>query len=290
MTSRSLSYAVSGNGQPLLGPIGISLAAHFLLAGLVLFSPVWNSDPEYIPSIIDVQMVDLSDLSAAPVQKTAAAKEKAPVVREKEAEVEVAPEPAAKAESTRKPEVSVAPPQKKSSKSALKYKTFKSKKVIKNALDRVEKKIDASPPKPLEDTLKKLREKVAREGRPGPAVDTPQKGDQVGKSNVFGRGTQKEIELIDLYRVEIAYTIQKNWAFADQLSGGAKRTMASIAFKVMPDGSIADIFFTDRSGNQYLDDSAYRAIVKSSPVKPHPDKLSLPYVEMGLRFTPEGVQ
>jgi colicin import membrane protein len=290
MASRSLSYAIEGNNQPFLGAIGISLVAHFMLVALALFSPVWDSDPEFIPSVIDVQMVDLSDLNAAPVKKEAAAKEKAPVVKEKEAEVEVAPKPVPKAEATKEPEVSVAPPQKKSSKSALKYKTFKSKKVIKNALKRVEKKVGSSPPKPLEDTLKKLREKVAKEGRPGPSGDSPKQGDQVGKSSVYGRGSKREIELIDLYRVEIAYTIQKNWAFAEQLSGGGKRTMVSIVFKVMPDGSITDVFFTDRSGNQYLDDSAYRAIVKSSPVKPHPDKLSLPYVEMGLRFTPEGVQ
>jgi colicin import membrane protein len=227
-------------------------------------------------------------LNAAPVKKKAAAKEKAPVVKEKEAEVEVAPEPQSQAETEKKAEVSVAS-KKKSSKTALKYKTFKSKKVIKNALKRVEKKVDTSP-KPLEDTLKKLREKVTKEGRPKATGDSRETGTQVSKKGVYGTGSQKEIELIDLYRVEIAYTIQKNWAFAEQLSGGGKRLMAKIVFKVMPDGSIADIFFTDRSGNQYLDDSAYRAIVKSSPVKPHPDKLSLPYVEIGLRVSPEGVQ
>ena len=89
MASRSQSYAVGDHNQSLFGPIGISLAAHLLLVGLALFSPVWDSEPEFLPSVIDVQMVDLSDLNAAPVQKKAAAKEKAPVVKEKEAEVEV---------------------------------------------------------------------------------------------------------------------------------------------------------------------------------------------------------
>ena len=42
--------------------------------------------------------------------------------------------------------------------------------------------------------------------------------------------------------------------------------------------------------NPYLDDSAYKAIVKSSPVKPHPPKLNRTYIEMGLRFTPEGLR
>lgn len=284
MASRSQSYAVGDYNQPFLGSLGISLAAHFLLAGLLIFSPAWKSEPEFLPSVIDVQMVDLSDLNAAPVQKKAAAKEKAPVVKEKKAEVEVSTEPVSQAETEKKAEVSVAP-KKKSSKSALKYKTFKSKKVIKNALKRVEKKVGASP-KPLEDTLKKIRDKVAKEGRPGPATDNKKTGTQVGKKGVYGPGSQKEIELIDLYRVEIAYMINKNWAYAGE--GGNE--MAAIEFKILPDGVITDIFFTQRSGNQNLDDSGYRAIAKSSPAKPHPDKLSVPYVHMGLRFTPQGVQ
>lgn len=284
MASRSQSYAIGDNNQSLFGPIGISLVAHLLLAGLALFSPVWDSEPEFLPSVIDVQMVDLSDLNAAPVQKKAAAKEKAPVVKKEEAEVEVPTEPASQAETEKKPEVSVAP-KKKSSKSALKYKTFKSKKVIKNALKRVEKKVDSSP-KPLEDTLKKLREKVAKDGRPETAGDNQKTGAQTGKKGVYGPGSQKEIELIDLYRVEIAYEINKNWAYA----GAGGNEMAAIEFKIMPDGNITEIFFTQRSGNQNLDDSGYRAIVKSIPVKPHPDKLSVKYVHMGLRFTPQGVQ
>ncbi len=253
----------------------------------VIWTPTWESEPSYLPSIVDVQMVDLSDLGTSPAKKEVAPEEKAPPVEEKKSEAAEAP--VLERESKVKPEVSVAKPRKKTKK-ALKYKTFKSKKVVKNALKRVEKKLDAQPPKPLEDTIKKLREKVAKEGRPGPASGTTVKSGKTGTSGVFGRGTRKEIELIDLYRLEIAYSINKNWAYAEQLSGSGKKLMASIAFKVMPDGSIVDIFFTDRSGNQYLDDSAFKAIKKSSPVKPHPDKLSRPYVEMGLRFTPEGVR
>ena len=285
MIARSISYATNAHSQPLFWSVALSFVAHLMLIAFVIFSPSWKSKPEFIPSVIDVQMVDLSDLGTAPAPKAVSPKESAPVVEPKEA----APEPAPEVESVKKPEISVAP-QKKATKRALKYKTFKSKKVLENALKRVEKKVDSSPPKPLEDTIKKIREKVSKQGRPGPSEGSSQKSDKVGKTGIYGRGSQKEIELIDLYRLEIAYAINKNWAFADQLSGGGDKEMTSIEFKVMPDGSITDIFFHDRSGNQYLDDSAYRAIVKSSPVKPHPDKLSRPYVAMGLNFTPQGVR
>ena len=288
MIANTLSYAANGRSGPYFWPFTISIAVHLILMVAVIWTPTWDSDNSYLPQVIDVQMVDLTDLGQAPAGKNVAPKEEAPPVEEKKAEASEAP--VVESESKVKPEVSVAKP-KKTTKKALKYKTFKSKKVVKNALKRVEKKLDAQPPKPLEDTIKRLREKVAKEGPPGPSGDTAAaKSGKAGKSGVFGRGTRKEIELIDLYRLEIAYAINKNWAFAEQLSRGGEKMMSSIAFKVMPDGDIMDIFFTDRSGNQHLDDSAYKAIKKSSPVKPHPEKLSRPYVEMGLRFTPEGVR
>lgn len=268
-------------------PFSISFAAHFILLGLIIFSPDWKSEEPYIPSVIDVQMVDLPDVGSAPAKKEAPSKDKAPAVEVKQAQEQAAK--VSTAEPAKKPEVSVAPPRKKT-KTALKYKTYKTKEVLQNTLKRVEKRVDTQPPKPLEDTIKRLREKVDKEGRPAQTVEGATTTGKPSKAGVYGRGSQKEIELIDLYRLEIAYAVQKNWAFAEQLSGGGGKMMASIAFKVMPDGQIVDIFFTDRSGNQYLDDSAYRAIVKSSPVKPHPEKLSRSYVEMGLRFTPEGVR
>jgi colicin import membrane protein len=101
---------------------------------------------------------------------------------------------------------------------------------------------------------------------------------------------RKEAELIDLYRVEIAFQIQKNWAFNEQLAGGDHSLAAAIVFKVMPDGEIRDLFFTDRSGNPHLDESAYKAIMKSNPVDTHPQGLNKPYVVMAIRFTPQGIR
>ena len=97
-------------------------------------------------------------------------------------------------------------------------------------------------------------------------------------------------ELIDIYRVEIAYQIQKNWAFPEQLAGGRNDLQTLLVFKVMPNGEIRDLFFTDRSGNTHLDESAFRAIMKTNPVDPHPSGIIRPYVQMGLRFTPEGIK
>ena len=101
----------------------------------------------------------------------------------------------------------------------------------------------------------------------------------------------RKVDMVDQYRIEVAYTINKNWAHEDQHRPGLRENkMTNIAFKIMPDGRIQDIVYVDRSGNLALDKSAYKAIVASSPVKPHPDGLKQPYVEMGLRFTDAGVR
>ncbi len=288
MIVHTQAYAPNGERHPLFWPYCVSLGVHLLLLGFVLISPGWwRSSPTYFPSVIDVQMVDLSQIGASKATTSQEVAAPAPVTetpKETKAPVSVSQEAP-----TAKPEVSVAPVRKET-KSSLKYKTFKSERVLENALQRVEKKVDSLPPKPLVDTIKRLRDKVAKEGKPGAAGEEMTDAKEMGKGIGFGRGSQKDIELIDLYRLEIAYAVQKNWAFAEQLAGGGKQQMASIVFKVMPDGKIADIFFTDHSGNDYLDDSAYKAIVKTSPVKPYPEGLNRPYIEMGLRFTPEGVR
>ncbi|MGD9010229.1 MAG: TonB C-terminal domain-containing protein [Desulfobacteraceae bacterium] len=280
------AFVLNGNQQPYKWPFAVSLGAHAILLALFIWSPQWRSEPSYIPSIIDVQMVDLQDMGTAPKSKEVEAMEKAPVRPEPKktepAEVSVA-EP-----SQAKPEVSVAPKRKKTKK-ALKYKTFKSEEVKQKALERIKRQVESATPKPLQDKFKELREKVAKEGKPGPQGKTADAGTKPGKAGIFTQGSRKEMEAIDLYRMEVAYAVNKNWAFADQLSGG-KKQVVSLVFKVLPDGSIEDIFFTDRSGNSYLDDSAYKAIVKSSPVKAFPPGLGRKFIEVGLRFGPEGVR
>jgi colicin import membrane protein len=158
---------------------------------------------------------------------------------------------------------------------------------------------EAAQPEPLKSALERLRQEVGKAeaakssstatstdratGKPG--------GKQGGKPGPFNVDGKKTAELIDLYRLEIAFQIQKNWAFNEQLAGGDHSLVAAIVFKVMPDGEIRDIFFTDRSGNTYLDESAYKAIVKSNPVDRHPNGLvHHPYVVMAIRFTPQGIR
>lgn len=290
MGIRSHAYAVNGEGSQLYWPFFISLMGHVLLFSLIFFKLGWEPKYALSPSVIDVRMVELSEIAAPATDTSAAPVKTAPVVEEQTPPdtSEKAPSVEAAQSADAKPEVSIAP-RKLKAKTALKYKTFKPKETLKKALERLENKVEKTPSRPLEDTIKRLKEKVAQTEKSSQAAGAAIDGKGTSETGAVSAGGAKEGELIDYYRLEIAYQIQKNWAFAEQLAGNGKQLMASIEFKVMPDGKITDIFFTDRSGNPYLDDSAYKAIVKSSPVKPHPQGLRVGFVHMGLRFTPEGV-
>jgi colicin import membrane protein len=94
---------------------------------------------------------------------------------------------------------------------------------------------------------------------------------------------------MDIYRIEVAYAISKNWKIED-VSGLDKTLVTALAIKVMPNGEIKDIIYIKKSGNKLLDDSAYQAIEKTNPTKPFPESIIAPYIELGLRFGPKGVK
>jgi colicin import membrane protein len=73
---------------------------------------------------------------------------------------------------------------------------------------------------------------------------------QVGRDPVARRA----LELIDIYKIEVAFQVERQWAFSEQLAGDGRALQSSLVFRVLPSGEITDIRFTERSGNSYLDE------------------------------------
>jgi len=280
---------------------GISLVIHLIIFGLVVFWPATAPKPRFLPGSISVNLVSLpGPPSAAPAPAVTSKPEAKPVVAPKK-EVKTAPiekvveipQPQ-KLPEIKKPKktVSLTPkPKKIKPKKSLKKKTQDRQKMIDQALTKVKKKVEKSETDSVSQAIDRLKKKVeqteaagAQTGSTGKAVTG------AGVPGALGSGGRRTLELIDLYRIEIAFQVERNWAFSQQLAGDGQTLQVSLVFKVMPGGEIADIRFTERSGNSYLDESAYRAIVKADPVSPHPDGIRTPYVTMGVRFTPEGIR
>ena len=82
-------------------------------------------------------------------------------------------------------------------------------------------------------------------------------------------------------------SINQNWAFNPVLAGGGEDLEVQLLVKIMADGKVGGIKYVKRSGNDLLDESAYRAIKKSDPLPPLPKGLTFYEIVMG--FGPSGL-
>jgi len=280
---------------------GISLAIHLIFFGSVVFWPESAPKPRFSPGSINVNLVSLPGPPSAAPAPAAVSKPPAESVAVTQKEVKTAPieevviiPPPKTLPEIKRPQktVSLAPkPKKIKPKRSLKKKTQNRQKMIDQALTKVKKKVEKSETDSVSQALDRLKKKVEQtESNRAPGVSTGQTGAGAGGGGTTGSGGPRRLEVIDIYKIEVAYQVERNWAFSQQLAGEGQALQVSLVFKVMPDGEITDVRFTENSGNSYLDESAYRAIVKANPVSPHPTGIRTPYVTMGVRFTPEGIR
>jgi TonB family protein len=281
----------------------VSFGLHALIIGALFWAPLLNgSGPRLPPGAISVNLVSLPAPGPAPgageggqtPEKPRPVEPPKPSV-EKPAVSIAEPVPPPKVVEPPKAEVSLAPIVKE--KKSLKEQTKDNQKMIERAIERIEKKVGEPEPSSVTAAIDRLRKKLGESepgtGRPGPAagIGPPAAGTGgVGPGGGGGGGGPGQIEPIDIYRVSIASQVEKNWAFSSQLAGSDKNLKVGLVFKVLPNGEITDIRYTQRSNNAYLDESAYKAIMKSNPVAGHPSMIRAPYVEVAIRFTPEGIK
>jgi colicin import membrane protein len=263
----------------------VSFACHLVFFGMMHYLPALRPDRKpSLPAVVNVTMVSLPEADTPKAAPAKRAETRPAPVTPPPKKPEVAPQPKAKAPT--------APPS-PTVKHSMKKKTYQSSKVVESAISRIEKKVAEEPPDPLRKALDRLRQQVGdaesgakpRQVRPDAASEAG-----AGLTGADTEGIRKELALIDIYRMDIAWRVQKNWAFSESLAGSEKNLVVELAFTVLPNGEIRDIWFDKRSGNRYLDESAKRAVLKANPVGPHPEGITKPVITVGLRFTPEGVQ
>jgi colicin import membrane protein len=262
---------------------GLSILCHLLFFSGVLFLPQLGFDRHYIPTTVEVDLVSLpgagsqvpadsgrAPLPASPETEPVQPKE-ASVQPEQPKETPVQPVQV-KHEKAAEETVSVAPKAPEVKKS-LKKKTYDASKAIKSAIAKMEKEAPESRPRSVVEAIGKLKEEV--EAQPGLAMR--------GGASAGGAG-RKSLDLLDIYNAEIWHTIQKNWAFSEEMVHGRVDLEATIIVKIMREGEIRDIWFEKRSGNNYFDDSVFKAVKKSDPLPPLPEGFRGRFYEVGLRF------
>ena len=273
----------------------ISTIFHLIFFAALIFVPGPKPYKHFSPSVINVSMVALPGQKKMPatgrlagfeIEKKIVKPEKAPVSRSLPATVAKANRDSSKA-------ISVSPKRKRIKKS-LKKKTFKSSRVVKSVIARVEKKVEEARPNPIAEAIDRLKKEVAS-GRQEPlsetgVAETGVASSSTGVAGSGGAGGKKTLELIDIYRSQISYYIEKNWAFSKQLAGGRTDLAAVVVIRIMRNGEIKDVWFEKKSGNTYFDESAYKAVMKSNPLPMLPKGYLRPYYNVGLIFTPSGLR
>ncbi|MCF8025541.1 MAG: TonB family protein [Desulfobacteraceae bacterium] len=165
-------------------------------------------------------------------------------------------------------------------KSSLKKKTFDSEKVIADAVSRMERETQRQQPKSVQDRIARLEGELADKDYSSRLKDRAS-----GRS---GGAPSDDISPIEIYQAEVAVLMKQNWAFSRQMAGGDTGGLETrIVIKIMPDGEISDVWFEKRSGNEYLDESAYRTVMKAGPLPPLPE--GFPRYHLVLGFTPSGL-
>ncbi len=279
----------------------VSAIGHLLLFIILVFGPGQMPSRKYVPSVVNVNLVSLPSLRPGPAAEPAGlppAKPAEPVTKPEKPVVKEAPKKAPVTPETAKKAVSLAP-QKWKEKTSLKEKTFKPEKVVKSAIKRLEKTAEASKPDPLATALDRLREKVEKSEKADSATGVPggtagsrsknQAGQGAGSGLSGGGGLPGVLTTaILLYQRDIHDRVRNNWVFSEELAGARSDLETRLMVKIMANGEIKDVWFEKRSGNRYLDDSAYKAVMKSNPLPPLPKGYK--QYNVGFIFTPSGLQ
>ncbi|MDF1591413.1 MAG: cell envelope integrity protein TolA [Desulfobacterales bacterium] len=244
-------------------------------------------------TIVNVSLVALSQIQAAPdatgpasgkVAAKPLAEKAPPPPKAAPLEKPAAPKP--------KPAETVSlSPKKWSEKTSLKKETFKPARVVKRAIKQIEEQAEASRPSTVEAAIDRIRGKIGEKETDNRLPDnrtmagTAEAG--VGVAGPGG-GDGKPAPEILVYQQDIAYHIRNNWVYPEQLAGQRKDLEARLVISIMASGEIKDVRFEKRSGDSYLDDSAYKAVLKSNPLPALPKGYQFYNVMLG--FTPAGLQ
>ena len=281
--------------QSVVLPVGVSFIVHLIIIGALIFMPEIGSGPRFRSGVVNVSLVSLPSAGPPAGGPAPAPAKPQPVVKKPPQKPAVKIPESKPVPVVKKPPKAVSlAPKKQKPKKSLKKKTLDRSKIIDSAIDRIEKKVEKSETDSVTSAIEQLKRKVAasedRAGSGSVGTATKSRTGAVGPAGGSGTGGARVQESILIYQAEIQYQIQKNWAYSQQLAGESTDLEAILAIKVLRNGEIEDIWFDKKSGNAYLDDSAYKALVKSNPLPPLPNDYMRPFYKIGLRFGPEGLK
>jgi len=296
----TIFFNIENQGRSFAAFCILSFMLHIGLFGLVAWAhlPGYSGRALHEPSFISVDLVSFNpNPPGAPMASAPADFEPAEIVEpvetiyEEPAPVEEAETIAVKTAVVEKVDPSdfvVKAPEQAKTKKSLKSRTLVASKVLETAVRPLEKQAETAPAQPLTDRIAQLRKEV---GEYSGTLDQGQ-GRPAGQLRGLGAGgtdtpSHRQLEQIGIFQAEVSIRLKNNWVFSEDLAGDTRGLETRLVIKIMPNGNITDVWFERRSGNAYLDNSAYKTVMKSNPLPPLP--AGYPYYHLVVGFTPKGV-
>jgi colicin import membrane protein len=153
-------------------------------------------------------------------------------------------------------------------------------------------KIEKQRQTQLKNALARMKDSVASKENDAKGTNFDGNGgmatNRAGAGGGGGGGGIGEATPLTLYQMVIKSAIEQNWVFNDVMAGLDQDLEVRIFIKILKSGDIRDISFETRSGNNYLDESAKKAIKRANPL-PELPKGMFSY-ELVLGFSPRGLK
>jgi len=175
-------------------------------------------------------------------------------------------------------------PIEKNEKTFVEKKELKPAEILEAAKEEIKENVEDQEQEKIKDILSELREKV---------VEQEMQDDyEVEETQVTGYKAWKNISAQSIYNSVFSTMIQKNWVFNEnlaQLDENDKTINVLVMIRILENGDLGDIWIETKSGNDFLDKSAIRAIKKAAPFPPLPKEFQRQSYEVGLLFSPKGL-
>ena len=282
-------FSVTLEGGEKLG--GISQIPQVENAGKAPLAPLINADqPEPAPEPKAEEKKDFKLESPTVIEDDSRAREEAEKKRKEELEKAEREKKLAEEKKKKEEEAKKKAEKEKAEAEKKKAEEEAKKKAELDAKQKAEaeKKAKEAREKELKKALEAAKNKAATDAGKGPKSNylgesANAGGEGFGAAKLGGQGmgggTQASIEFI-AYRNALEKHIKSGWHWIVS----ANRLTSTILIKIEPSGRIESAVVLTSSGNRFFDESALRAVQKSSPVPQPPESLYSQFREVRITF------
>ncbi len=278
-------------------PVNLAIGLHILALIATILMPFFMDRSPRLPEFYTVNLLNVTEVAemTKPAEPAQIKPPAPPKVVKKSAPVAVSEQKVAPAVSEPIRAISIKPVKQKIRRAERK-KEQNFEKTRRALLQRIketelaEKKSSEEAQKLAGDAVDQIRRSLQTEAMVTPSPATPTEETRTAPSAATGPvGAGIDLtETMKRYYAAVTSRIQSHW-YIPPLQNWEDSLEAILVIKVNRDGTIAKTFFEKKSSNLYFNQFVNKTVQKSAPVPPIPKEFEKKTMEIGLRFSPAGV-